>query len=73
MHIIDLDSTECNNQEAIEADCLKENQACSDQVHGTPFLQEPIFSLVGNYGEGQGAAAILDGTFDIPRYLVKLE
>jgi len=29
-------------------------------------IKEPIFSLVGNYGEGQGAASILEGTFDIP-------
>jgi len=66
MYIINSDGTECSNREEIEAACLKENQACFNQVHNTPFLQEPLFSLVGNYGEGQGVALILDGTFDIP-------
>jgi len=50
----------------MEAACLKENQACFDQARDTPFLQESLFSLVSNYGEGQGVALILDGTFDIP-------
>ena len=72
-HVIDLDGTECNTREEIEEACLKENQACFDQARDTPFLQEPLFSLVGNYGEGQGATSILEGTFEIPGILPELK
>jgi len=65
MYIIDLDGTECTDQDAIEVACLKENQAQFNQACDTPFLQEPLFSLVGNHGEGPGLALILDRTFDI--------
>jgi len=72
-HIINLNGMECNNQEAIEAACLKENQACFDQACDTPFLQEPILSLASHYGEGQGVSSILDGTFTIPGILLDLK
>jgi len=57
----------------METACLKENQARFDQAHETSFLQEPLFSLVGHYGEGPGVALILDGTFDIPGILLDLK
>jgi len=72
-YIIDLDGMECSTRDSMEAACLKENQARFDQAHKTPFLQEPLFSLVGNYREGQGMALILDRTFDIPGILPDLK
>jgi len=73
MHVIDSDGKECNTWEEIEEACLKENQACFNQARDTPFLQEPLFSLVGNYREGKGVTSILEGTFEIPGILPELK
>jgi len=68
-----LDGKECTDRDSIEVACLQENQAQFNQASDTPFLQEPLYSLVGNYGEGPGLSLILDGTFNIPGISAKLK
>jgi len=72
-YLIDSDGKECTDWESIEVACLQENQARFNQASDTPFLQELLYSLVGNYGEGPGSSSILDGTFDIPGISAELK
>ena len=50
----------------LERACLQENNRRFNQARDTPFIQEPLLSLVGRFGEKAGAALILDGNFDCP-------
>jgi len=70
--VVTPDGQECTSREAIEAACLKENQVCFDQAKNTPFLEEPLFLLIGSMGEGPGVKSILDGTVDIPGLSLEL-
>ena len=50
----------------IERACLEENERRFRQANGTPFMVEPLRSLIGDMGIGPTADAILSGTFIIP-------
>jgi len=66
MYVIDSAGNECRTKDDMEQACLQENQSRFDQAADTPFLAEPLFSLIGQLGEGPGTQAILQGVFDIP-------
>ena len=66
MYVIDSAGNECRNKDDLETACLQENQSRFDQAADTPFLNKPLFSLIGKLGEGPGTQAILNGEFDQP-------
>ncbi len=57
---------EYNDKTGMEQAMVNEDSRRFSQAGNTPFVQEPLAAQVGRYGEGQGAAEILDGTFQIP-------
>ena len=50
----------------IEAAVFGEAERRFNQASDTPFLQEPLLSMVGPLGTGPAAEAILSGTFEVP-------
>ena len=57
---------EYNDKQGMEQAMVDENSRRFSQASNTPFVQEPLALKVGQYGEGQGAAEILEGNFQIP-------
>ena len=53
-------------KEEVEQALLNENERQFNQAKDTPFLQQPLFELVGKMGVGKAASEILKGTFVIP-------
>ena len=62
----DGDWVEMTERVDIEKGCLWENERRFRQAMYTPFMKEPLQSLVGYLGTGEAAEAILEGTFEPP-------
>ena len=57
---------EVRTKEGIERACLKENNRRFRQASDTPFLQPPLFDLVGPLGMGPDSDDIIGGDFVAP-------
>ena len=73
-----LDAPQINNQESrrqcqtkqeVEEACFLEGQRRFTQVYNTPFLTEPLLSLIGMLGLGPAVPSVLDGSFRPPESL----
>ena len=56
----------CQTKNEVEAACVAEGRRRFTQAYNSPFVNEPLLSLVGLLGTGPAAENILNGTFQVP-------
>ena len=58
--------TVLDTEEALNLAAANSNRRPQQQCEQTPFMQEPLLSLVGHLADGPAVKSILDGTFVPP-------